>query len=158
MDIRFAEPQDVPGIISLLRQVGEVHHQGRPDIFRSGAQKYGASQVLQMLNDPKTPIFVAVDGDRVLGYSFCLLKSHLQDPVLCDHTTLYIDDLCVDESSRGQHIGSTLYRAVCDFAREKHCHSVTLNVWYCNTSALKFYEALGMKPQKIGMETLLEEA
>lgn len=158
MNIRFAKPQDVSGILSLLRQVGEVHHQGRPDIFRSGAQKYGASQVLQMLDDQKTPIFVAVDGDRVLGYCFCMLKSHCQDPVLCDHTTLYIDDLCIDETCRGQRVGSKLYEAACDLAREQGCHSVTLNVWTCNAPALKFYEAMGMKPQKIGMETLLEEA
>ena len=158
MDIRFAEPQDVAGILSLLRQVGEVHHQGRPDIFRSGAQKYGASQVLQMLDDPKTPIFVAVENGKVLGYCFCMFKTHCQDPVLCDHTTLYIDDLCVDEACRGQKVGAKLYHAACDFARKKACHSVTLNVWYCNTPAVKFYESLGMKPQKIGMETILEEA
>ena len=158
MDIRFAEPQDVAGILSLLRQVGEVHHQGRPDIFRSGAQKYGASQVLQMLDDPKTPIFVAVENGKALGYCFCMFKTHCQDPVLCDHTTLYIDDLCVDEACRGQKVGSKLYHAACDFARKKACHSVTLNVWYCNTPAVKFYESLGMKPQKIGMETILEEA
>lgn len=158
MEIRFAIPQDVPGILSLLRQVGEVHHQGRPDIFRSGAQKYGASQVLQMFDDPKTPIFIACEGDRVLGYCFCMLKTHLEDPVLCDHTTLYIDDLCVDENCRGQKVGSKLYYAACAFAKEKGCHSVTLNVWACNEPAMKFYESLGMKPQKIGMETLLEEA
>ena len=158
MEIRFAIPQDVPGILSLLRQVGEVHHQGRPDIFRSGAQTYGASQVLQMFDDPKTPIFIACEGDRVLGYCFCMLKAHLEDPVLCDHTTLYIDDLCVDENCRGQHIGSALYQYACGFAREQKCHSVTLNVWACNAPAVKFYESLGMKPQKIGMETLLEEA
>ena len=40
MEIRFAEPRDVTGILHLLRQVGQVHHQGRPDIFRAGAQKY----------------------------------------------------------------------------------------------------------------------
>jgi len=32
---------------------------------------------------------------------------------------------------------------------------VTLNVWCCNESAMKFYESLGMKPQKIGMEAIL---
>ena len=158
MEIRFAMPQDVPGILSLLRQVGEVHHQGRPDIFRVGAQKYGASQVLHMLDDTNTPIFVACDGQTVLGYCFCIFKTHCQDPVLCDHTTLYIDDLCVDAGCRGQKVGSGLYYAACDLAREKGCHSVTLNVWACNEPAVKFYEALGMKPQKIGMETLLEEA
>ena len=50
MEIRFAKAQDVPGIIKLLQQVGSVHHQGRPDLFRSNAQKYSASQVLGMLD------------------------------------------------------------------------------------------------------------
>lgn len=158
MEIRFAKPQDVSGILALLRQVGEVHHQGRPDIFRSGAQKYGASQVLQMLDGTDTPIFVAVEGDKVLGYGFCMLKEHRQDPVLADHVSLYIDDLCVDENCRGQHVGSKLYHTICDYARQRHCYSVTLNVWSCNEPAVRFYEAMGMKPQKIGMETLLEEA
>ena len=44
MEIRFAQAKDVHGILALLRQVGRVHHEGRPDIFRSGAQKYGASR------------------------------------------------------------------------------------------------------------------
>ena len=39
----------------------------------------------------------------------------------------------------------------------RKCYNVTLNVWSCNESAMKFYESLGLKPQKVGMETLLEE-
>lgn len=30
-----------------------------------------------------------------------------------------------------------------------------LNVWCCNENAMKFYESCGLKPQKIGMETIL---
>ena len=157
MDIRFAKTEDVPGILELLRQVGRVHHEGRPDIFRDGAQKYGASQVLAMLNKPETPIFVAVEGEKVLGYSFCQMKTYDRDPVIADHTTCYIDDLCVDENCRGQHIGSALYETVCRYARGRKCRSVTLNVWSCNTSAMRFYEAMGLKPQKVGMEAILEE-
>lgn len=157
MEIRFAEIRDIPGILALLRQVGQVHHQGRPDIFRRGAQKYGASQVIAMLNKPGTPIFVAVEADRVLGYCFCLVKEHHRDPVIADHTELYIDDLCVDESCRGQHIGKALYENACRYARQRSCYNVTLNVWSCNESAIKFYESCGLKPQKIGMEYILEE-
>lgn len=40
MEIRFAENRDIPGMINLLLQVGEVHHRIRPDLFRAGAQKY----------------------------------------------------------------------------------------------------------------------
>ena len=31
---------DIPGLIDLLLQVGEVHHKIRPDLFRAGARKY----------------------------------------------------------------------------------------------------------------------
>ena len=156
MEIRFAQPKDVPGILALLRQVGQVHYQGRPDIFQAKAQKYGASQVLSMLDSSATPIFVAAEADKVLGYGFCMVKQYENDPVIRDHTTLYIDDLCVDEAHRGRGIASALYDRVCAFARESGCQAVTLNVWCGNDSAMRFYEKCGMKPQKIGMETILE--
>ena len=155
MEIRFAEPKDVPGILALLRQVGKVHHDGRPDIFRTNAQKYGASQVIAMLDSSDTPIFVAADKEKVCGYCFCMVKTYRQDPVISDHTTLYIDDLCVDENCRGQKIGTKLYEAVCKYAKMRKCYNVTLNVWSCNETAMKVYESLGMKPQKIGMENIL---
>lgn len=157
MEIRFAEAQDVPGILSLLKQVGQVHHEGRPDIFRAGAQKYGASQVLAMLNKSTSPIFVAVEQNKVFGYGFCQIKNYHQDPVITDHTDLYIDDLCVDESTRGTGVGRAIYHEICRYAKMRGCSAITLNVWCCNESAMRFYEKLGLKPQKIGMEMLLDE-
>ena len=157
MEIRFAATQDVPGILSLLRQVGQVHHEGRPDIFRAGAQKYGASQVLGMLDKAASPIFVAVEDSKVLGYGFCQIKKFEQDPVIADHTELYIDDLCVDESTRGKGVGKAIYQEICRYAKMRGCSAITLNVWRCNESAMAFYEKLGLKPQKIGMEMLLSE-
>ena len=155
MDIRFAKTEDTPAILQLLRQVGQVHHEGRPDIFREGAQKYGASQVMALMNKPGVAIFIAAEEEKVLGYCFCFLKTYEKDPVLCDRTELYIDDLCVDEGCRRGGVGKALYEAACRYAKESRCHSVTLNVWSCNESALGFYEALGMKPQKIAMEQIL---
>ena len=156
MEIRFAETKDVPGILELLRQVGRVHHEGRPDLFRSNAQKYGASQVLNLLNSAATPIFVAVEEEKVLGYGFCIMKDHTQDSVLNPHKSLYIDDLCVEENCRGQHIGKAIYHEILRYAKMRGCYNVTLNVWCCNPGAMAFYESLGLKPQKIGMETILE--
>lgn len=157
MEIRFAEIQDVAGILALLKQVGRLHHEGRPDIFRANAQKYGASQVITMLNDPAAPIFVAVEDNQVLGYGFCQSQKHENDPVLTDISTLYIDDLCVDEKHRGKGIGKAIYTQIVRYAKMRKCHNITLNVWACNENALKFYEALGMQPQKIYMETILQE-
>lgn len=152
MEIRFAQAKDVTGILALLKQVGQVHHEGRPDIFRKGAQKYGASQVLAMLNSSKTPIFVAVEGEKVIGYGFCQVKTYENDPVIADHTEIYIDDLCVDAALRGKRIGRQIFDEICRYAKMRKANSITLNVWCCNENAMAFYEKLGLKPQKIGME------
>lgn len=155
MEIRFANTADIPGMIGLLRQVGEVHHQIRPDLFRAGAQKYDEAALTALLSDPKRPILIADMDGKVAGYAFGILQITEKDPVLCDRKVLYIDDLCVDGNIRGRGIATALYARVLDYARELHCDAVTLNVWCGNDSAMKFYEKCGLKPQKIGMETIL---
>jgi ribosomal protein S18 acetylase RimI-like enzyme len=153
--IRFATERDIPRLGELLRQVALVHHNGRPDIFNAG-RKYDDRQLQDLLADPTRPILVAVDdADTVIGYCFGVYQHNPHDGVLTAIKTLYIDDLCVDETIRGRGIGRALYAAAVDMARENGCYNVTLNVWACNTSALRFYESLGMQQQKIGMEQVL---
>ncbi len=154
--IRRAATNDINGLQSLLRQVLEVHHNGRPDLFKGGCQKYTHEELEVLIADNSRPIFVCVnENDEVLGYAFCIFQQHLNDNILTDIKTLYIDDLCVDENKRGQHIGRKLYDFVLDFAKTEGCYNVTLNVWSLNESAMKFYEACGLVPQKIGMEKIL---
>ncbi len=153
--IRFADVKDIPKILDLLTQVCLVHHNGRPDIFKIGT-KYSADELKMLLKDDKRPILVSVDeDDNVIGYCFCIFQQHINDSVLTDIKTLYIDDLCVDENLRGKHIGKELYEAAVDFAKQNGCYNLTLNVWSCNPSALRFYEKQGLVPQKIYMEKTL---
>ncbi len=156
MEIRLAQTKDIPGMIRLLQQVGEVHHQIRPDLFRGGAQKYDETALEILLKDSERPIFVAVE-EEMLGYCFCILEDIQGDPVLRDVKNLYIDDLCVEETCRGQGVASRLYAHVQAYARSIGCQSITLNVWCGNEGAMKFYESRGMKPRKICMEASLEE-
>ena len=155
--IRMAKEKDIPKISDLLSQVCLVHHKGRPDIFNVG-RKYSAEELAVLLQDETRPILVSVDdNDAVMGYCFCIFQQHVNNAVLTDIKTLYIDDLCVDEALRGKHIGKELYEAAVQLAKESGCHNLTLNVWSCNPSALRFYEKQGLRPQKIGMELLLSE-
>ena len=157
MLIRLAEERDIPGILQLLLQVGEVHHQIRPDIFRSGAQKYDRTALLSLLQDPTRPIYVADREGHVAGYAFCILISQPDNSVVLARTDFYIDDLCVDENCRGQGIATALYRHVCTAAREHGCDFVTLNVWQGNASAMAFYEKMGLRPRNTTMELPLED-
>lgn len=154
--VRRALPKDIDKINDLLIQVCRVHHQGRPDLFKEGAKKYTNEELLKIIENPQTPILVATDdNDTVLGYAFCMFIKHINNNILTDIKTLYIDDLCVDQNVRGKHVGTTLYQAVLDLAKAESCYNVTLNVWSLNEGAMKFYDAMGLKPQKVGMEVIL---
>lgn len=164
LNIRKAEERDLDGILKLLRQVNDVHADGRPDLFIHGCTKYNAEELIGILNNPETPVFVAVDADgsvaidaagAVAGYCFCVSQDHQGSNNLRPVKTLYIDDLCVDAEQRGRHVGRTLYDFVKGYARDNGYYNLTLNVWSCNPGAMKFYESLGMKPMKIGMEEIL---
>ena len=153
--VRPACKKDIPKILDLLSQVDLVHHNGRPDIFKTGT-KYSAEELTELLTDERRPIFVSVDeNDDATGYCFCIFQQHSNSSVLTDIKTLYIDDLCVDEKLRGKHIGKELYESAVKFARESECYNLTLNVWSCNPSAMRFYEAQGLVPQKTCMEKIL---
>lgn len=156
MNIRRAEEKDMSRIDELLYQVYQVHHQGRPDLFDGSGRKYTDEQLREILKDDTRPIFVAVDEqDVVQGYCFCIYEQILNDTIRTPVKTLYIDDLCIDETKRGQHIGSALYAYVREYAKKNGFYNLTLNVWACNTNAQKFYAACGMKPQRMEMETIL---
>ena len=155
MSIRKAQIKDIEGINNLLCQVLMVHHNGRPDIFKPNAKKYTDDELSLIIKDDTRPIFVCEDGGEILGYAFCIIQRHIDNNILTDIKTLYIDDLCVDELSRGKHIGEKIYEYVLKYAKKIGCYNLTLNVWSCNEGAIKFYEKMGLVPQKIGMEKIL---
>ena len=157
MNIRHAVSRDIPGMLVLLDQVGQVHHELRPDIFRPGARKYDKCALEELLKDAQKPIFVAMRGTFVAGYCFCVHKDYTGSGISTDRKELYIDDLCIDEGHRGQGIAGELYRHACGYAREQGCQFITLNVWCGNDGAMGFYEKMGLRPRHIMMEQPLEE-
>ena len=156
LNVRKATEKDIPKILDLLVQVEMVHHNGRPDIFKGPATKYDEEELRAVIHNEETPVFVCTDENNIpLGHAFCIHRQVLGDSVLTDIRTLYIDDICVDKDARGKHVGKTLYDYVIAYAKKQGFYNVTLNVWTCNQAAMKFYEAMGLKPQRIVMEMIL---
>lgn len=153
--IRPAVESDIPRLEDLLYQVHGLHAEGRPDLFIPGCKKYTADQLRELLSDTvNTPIFAAILDGEPVGYCFCVRQ--VQSAASMQKiSTLYIDDLCVDEAFRGRGIGKLLYDYAVDYARENGYYNLTLNVWACNPSAQRFYEKCGLAVQKIGMELVL---
>ena len=155
LNIRQAKEKDIPEILNLLSQVLEVHAVIRPDLFVSGTRKYTEQEIREILTDRNRPIFVADEDGKVVGYCFCILQHVENSNSQRDSRTLYVDDICVDEASRGKHIGRQLTDFVTAFARETGCYDITLNVWEGNDAALAFYRRNGFTVRKMLMEKIL---
>ena len=155
INIRSAELRDFPALGWLLYEFHKLHSDVRPDLFKAGARKYTDEQLEEILQSGERPVFVAEQDGQVAGYAFCIPKQLVGDRSMTDVRTLYIDDLCVDEATRGKHIGTKLYDFVLDFAKRQGYYNVTLNVWADNKAAVEFYEKIGLRVQKIGMEKIL---
>ncbi len=156
MNIRRAEKKDIQGVLNLLSQVLEIHAKIRPDLFIPGTTKYSHDELEEMFSDDSRPVYVAEDDDRITGYAFCQLQEPPFTSTMIPRKIMFIDDLCVDENTRGGHVGSRLFEHVKSEAVRYGCYEVTLNVWEGNDAAQSFYNAMGMKPKETQMELILE--
>lgn len=158
--IRPANDWDIPAIMDLLTQVLAVHNQGRPDIFKEEGYKYTPEELKGILRDEKAPVFVYTEecpgGEKVLGHCFCQIIERPERPSTYAYTTLYIDDLCVDEAARGKGVGRALYDYAKQYAKDKGFFNVTLHAWECNPAAVGFYRSLGMEVQSYTFEEVLK--
>jgi|GEM_PF-142182 len=153
--IRRAEDKDIPRVTELLGQVLTIHADLRPDLFIPGTTKYTADELRAIFRDEATPVYVAADEtDYTIGYVFCVIEEPAESNNMIPRRTLYIDDLCVDETARGKHVGEALYRHALSEAKRLGCYALTLNVWEGN-EARRFYDAMGMKTKKTMMEQIL---
>ena len=157
MYIRKAEPKDINRILELLSQVLEIHAALRPDIFISGTTKYSHNELESMLTEKNRIIFVAVsEGDIVNGYAFCEIREQRNRDNQVPFSSIYIDDICVDEKAREQHIGQALFEQVRSEAEKLGCYEITLNVWEGNNAARRFYEKMGFGIKCTTMEYIIK--
>ena len=156
IQIRRASEKDIPRLHVLLEQVLQIHAGIRPDIFIPGTTKYTDDELREMVRDDENPIYVAADErDVCVGYAFCQLREQPFSNNMVPFRSLFIDDLCVDEKTRGQHVGESLFAFVKEEAKRLGCYEVTLNVWEGNDGAMAFYQKMGMRPKETQMELIL---
>lgn len=152
MEITRASLADIGGILRLLSQVLQIHAEIRPDIFISGTTKYTEDQLREIIGEDSRPVFVVKHNGEVCGYAFCVIKDADFATTMKPHKSVYIDDFCVDSSTRGKGIGKSLFEFVKKWAKSIGCTDITLAVWEGNDSARAFYDKMGMTPRETIME------
>jgi len=156
MNFRKAQEKDAMKIAEMLVDIGALHHNGRPDIYKDNLQKYNEEDIKKILEDENLPVFVVTDeNDNVAAYAFCIIKTVEETKALVGRKFLYIDDFCVDKNYRKMNVGTFLMEKVVEEAKEMSISSIELNVWEFNEGAVKFYEKCGFITQKREMEIIL---
>jgi len=156
MLIRKAEIKDIDEILYLLSDVLELHARIRPDIFESGHTKYTKEELIAKLSEENFHVYVGEISNKVVAYAMCVIELPKFTHTMKQVKTMYIDDIEVNPNYRGQGLGRELFDYLKEEAKRLNCYNITLNEWEGNDGAKKFYEKLGMKPQKTTLELILK--
>ncbi|HLL89694.1 MAG TPA: GNAT family N-acetyltransferase, partial [Tepidisphaeraceae bacterium] len=86
---------------------------------------------------------VATSDGQPVGYAlfFHTMSTFLARP------GIYLEDLYVQPNARGRGVGKALLRTLAAIARDRGCARLEWSVLNWNEPAIRFYEALGAKPQ-----------
>lgn len=156
--IRTAVLEDCVRIRTLQKEIADLHHEGRPDLFKTEARYYSDEAFAEKLNNPKHTIYIAeAENGEVVGYAFAWVISYQNHPTYIDFDCFYVDDICVLKAYRRNGIGRRLFECCKQKARELKCKNLDLGVWTFNKEAIAFYESCGMTERMRRMEYRLED-
>ncbi|MBR5230907.1 MAG: GNAT family N-acetyltransferase [Clostridia bacterium] len=154
--IRTAVEADRERIFPLQKEIADLHHAGRPDLFKTQPRFYTEEDFSKRLNDPDHSIFIAEDETgSVVGYAFCWVIHNKNHPTYIDFDCFYIDDICVLKSCQRNGIGRKLFERCKQRAQEQHCKMIDLSVWSFNKEAIAFYESCGLSERIRRMSLML---
>lgn len=133
--IRFrrANHSDFQDVLNLSRQLADHIQAEKPLLSMTQFdERY-------LLPGAVMNLLLAIRSDRVVGMISWVLMHELYSAA----ARVYITDLAVDATARGQGVGSALMNEVMAWARTKDVNTLSWDVWRFNTSAKIFYENIG---------------
>lgn len=147
--IRELTINDFDIVESIIAKLHKTHVENRPDFYIENEHPISKKEYNAMLsNQDKINIAYIVD-DKITGVCLATIKDRIEK-------SIYIDDIYVLEEFRHQGIATRLYKQVENIAKDIGAKRIDLTVWQFNKTAMNFYKSLGMKTQRIVLETRLE--
>jgi ribosomal protein S18 acetylase RimI-like enzyme len=137
--IREAAPQDAGIIVTLIRQLATGSAEQSP---------ISETYALHYLSGINRKILLAQRGDRVEG----LLSYSVRPDLFHAGNSVLIEELVVDEGSRGEGIGSALMSALLERLPDLDCRELCLAVMPDNERAIRFYRKHGFAEEALFLE------
>jgi ribosomal protein S18 acetylase RimI-like enzyme len=128
--IREAEPRDLASIVDLVGQLGYPSDQ--PAV---------AQRVERLSADPSSWVYVALEGERVVG----LAAVHVMPVLERDDPIARVTAIVVDEGARGRGVGKALLARLEELARASGCDRIDLTSRYDREGAADFYRRMAFE-------------
>jgi len=145
--IRAMAKADVPEVLVMVRELAAFERELKSAVateadflkFGFGADKRFEAIVVESTDS----VDRATDGGQLVAFAlyFYNFSTWTGKP------SLYLEDLYVREAIRHQGVGSRIFSHLAGVALENDCERFQWQVLDWNASAIKFYEAIGAKPQ-----------
>ena len=157
MTIRRAKITDLPMLQSLLQEILVFHHELLPGIFKSKGMKYDERALTQLLNDEHYLILVMEQDAKIIGHAYLAIQEIKNHPTLENKRILFLDDLYIVGSFRGQGLGKMMLEFLKTLAKKEAFDEIRLHVWLANKKARAFYQSLGFSDLMLTMNLEIKE-
>ena len=139
--VRKATNNDISAIAELYREQFIEMAKLIPDFIKEGDQS--TEFIENTITNEASDILVYENDGTVVG--FILLQAKIRPDFEFIHPGkyCYIMDIIVTKNHRGKGFGTALMNAAKDWAKERDCCFINLDVLVNNSGAIKLYEKLG---------------
>lgn len=141
--IRKAVHGDIPAIAELYREQFKEMSKLIPDFIKEGYQS--TEFIEKTISGDESDILVYESDGTVVGFILLQSKSRLALDFMIPGKYCYIMDIIVTSRQRNKGFGTALMSSAKDWAKEKNCELITLDVLVNNPKAVELYEKLGFK-------------
>ena len=147
--LELAVEADREAVTAIARQVHALHVAWRPDIYEMPGELYPEARFLEAGRERQ--LYVARLGGMVVGYASLKIRDY-DWPGMVRRKVMFLDEIAVEESVRGQGIGTEMMADIHALARAFGCTDLQLGVYPQNDAAVAFYEKCGFTIRSIDMQ------
>jgi ribosomal protein S18 acetylase RimI-like enzyme len=145
-EIRRATPDDVDALTALRPWVHDKHARAHPDNFKATQPGAARREAEAWLGQPNVHVLIATRDGEPVGYLRAEVYDRPERELMHARRILYLDQIAVKESARGEGHGKALIAAGVALARELGIDFVELDVYAFNAEARAFFLSQGFAP------------
>lgn len=143
--IRKATNTDIPAIAELYSEQFREMAKLIPDFIKESDQS--AEFIENTIQNEDSDILVYEDNGKVVGFILLVSKNRPDFSFMVQFKYCYIMDILVTEKCRGRGFGTALMNSAKNWAKERNCTFINLDVLTNNTGAIALYKKLGFIPK-----------